>query len=173
MTTSRRIVDSPIGPLVLEASPRGLVAVWFGTSSTAAGESAPLDCDKQANDTGSQSCHHAESILARAAAQLDEYFSGERRVFDLPLDPGPTTPFRGRVLEELTRVPHGSTISYSELAERAGHPGAARAVGTACAANPLPIIIPCHRVVRSDGSPGQYLGGTRVKEFLLHLEAAR
>ena len=102
--------------------------------------------------------------------QLSEYFAGQRREFDLPLDLSGVTPFRAEVLRALMRVPYGETTTYAELARAVGNPKAVRAVGSACATNPLPILIPCHRVLRTDGSLGGYRGGEAAKRFLLRLE---
>lgn len=102
--------------------------------------------------------------------QLREYFAGERREFDVPLDLSGVTPFRAEVLRALMRVPYGETTTYAELARAVGNPKAVRAVGSACATNPLPILIPCHRVLRADGSLGGYRGGEAAKRFLLRLE---
>ena len=102
--------------------------------------------------------------------QLREYLAGERKKFDLPLDLSGVTPFRAEVLRELSKVPYGETTTYSELARTVGNPKAVRAVGSACATNPLPILIPCHRVLRADGSLGGYRGGEAAKRFLLRLE---
>lgn len=105
-----------------------------------------------------------------ASRQLAEYFAGERKKFDLPLDLSGVTPFRAEVLRALMRVPYGKTTTYTELARAVDNPKAVRAVGSACATNPLPILIPCHRVLRADGSLGGYRGGTEAKRFLLRLE---
>lgn len=105
-----------------------------------------------------------------ASRQLAEYFAGERREFDVPLDLHGVTPFRAEVLRELAKVPYGEITTYAELARAVGNPKAVRAVGSACATNPLPILIPCHRVLRADGSLGGYRGGTEAKRFLLRLE---
>ena len=102
--------------------------------------------------------------------QLEEYFAGRRRRFDLPLDLRLAHGFRRQVLEELQDVAYGTTVSYSDLARAAGSPRAVRAVGSACATNPIPIVIPCHRVLRHDGSLGGYGGGVEVKRALLELE---
>ncbi len=105
-----------------------------------------------------------------ASRQLREYFAGERRQFDLPLDLSGVTPFRAAVLRELAKVPYGETTTYAKLARAVGNPKAVRAVGSACATNPLPILIPCHRVLRADGAIGGYRGGEAAKRFLLRLE---
>jgi methylated-DNA-[protein]-cysteine S-methyltransferase len=107
------------------------------------------------------------------ARQLDDYFAGRRRRFEVPLDWRLSTGFRSTVLHHLaTDVDYGRTASYAALAALAGNPKAVRAVGTACATNPLPVVVPCHRVVRSDGAMGNYAGGVEAKRILLELEAA-
>jgi methylated-DNA-[protein]-cysteine S-methyltransferase len=110
--------------------------------------------------------------LDRAAAQLDEYFAGRRHSFELPIDLQLAHGFRRNVLVHLRDIAYGTTASYASIAAAAGSPAAVRAVGTACATNPLPIVVPCHRVVRSDGSIGQYLGGTDTKRALLAMESS-
>ncbi len=110
--------------------------------------------------------------LDPVARELDEYFAGRRRSFDVPLDWRLTHGFRRDVLRELSRVGYGVTLSYGQLADAAGNPRAVRAVGTACGMNPLPVVVPCHRVIRSDGSLGNYGGGVEVKRALLELEGA-
>jgi methylated-DNA-[protein]-cysteine S-methyltransferase len=101
---------------------------------------------------------------------LEEYFAGRRRSFDLPLDHALSSGFRAQVQRLLPGIGYGRTRTYKEVAELAGNPRAVRAVGTACATNPLPLVVPCHRVLRSDGGLGGYLGGTEAKEALLALE---
>ena len=101
--------------------------------------------------------------------QLDDYFSGKLQAFSLPLDPHGTT-FQQRVWEQLTLIPYGETISYSELAQRAGSPRGARAAGMACHNNPIPIVIPCHRVIGKNGSLTGFGGGLNLKEKLIDLE---
>ena len=108
---------------------------------------------------------------ALATQQIAEYFAGERRAFDVPLNLDGVTEFRAEVLRALMEVPYGETTTYGELARAVGRPKAVRAVGSACATNPLPILIPCHRVLRSDGALGGYRGGTEAKRFLLALES--
>ena len=107
--------------------------------------------------------------LLEAADQLNEYFSGKRKRFDLPLSYGGSE-FRTSVLDALRRIPYGETRTYAEVAEEVGSPRAYRAVGTACAENPLPILIPCHRVVPSSGGVGSYAGGSALKRRLLDFE---
>lgn len=108
--------------------------------------------------------------IAVARRQLDEYFAGRRRAFDVPLDWALTAAFRRDVLRATARIPYGETTSYRQVATEAGSPKAVRAAGSALATNPLPILVPCHRVLRTDGSLGQYLGGEAAKQQLLTLE---
>ena len=108
-------------------------------------------------------------VLAEAAEQLEEYVSGSRKQFDLPLH-AEGTEFASSVWEEISKIPYGKTVTYSELAGRIGNPKAYRAVGTACGNNPIPIFIPCHRVVPSSGGIGSYAGGSLMKHKLLALE---
>ena len=110
-----------------------------------------------------------DCLLLRAKAQLDEYFAGTRKRFDLPLH-AEGTAFQKKVWAALETIPYGEQRSYQNIADQLGRPGAARAVGAACGANPLPIVVPCHRVVRSDGALGGYALGTDVKKSLLELE---
>ena len=114
----------------------------------------------------------APDRVAAAARQLDEYFAGRRQGFDLPLDLRLSAGFRRSVLDQLRRIEFGATRSYAEIAAAAGSPRAVRAVGSACATNPIPVVVPCHRVVRTDGSPGGYVGGLDAKRSLLALERA-
>jgi methylated-DNA-[protein]-cysteine S-methyltransferase len=110
--------------------------------------------------------------LDDVARQLDEYFAGRRTAFDVALDRRLSAGFRRTVLDHLAAISYGCTESYAQVAVATGHPRAVRAVGTACATNPLPVVVPCHRVLRSDGSLGGYLGGLEVKRALLELEGA-
>jgi methylated-DNA-[protein]-cysteine S-methyltransferase len=110
--------------------------------------------------------------LDDVARQLDEYFAGDRRSFDVGLDWRLSSGFRATVLRCLPDVTYGHTASYADVARRAGNPRAVRAVGSACATNPLPVVVPCHRVVRADGAIGGYLGGPAAKAYLLAREAA-
>ena len=115
---------------------------------------------------------HAPKRLDEVAGQLDEYFAGRRHAFDLPLDWTLSKGFRSVVLHTLPGIGYGHTASYAAVARLTGNPNAVRAVGSACATNPLPVVVPCHRVVRSDGAMGGYLGGVEAKRMLLGLEAA-
>lgn len=160
-----RAVDTPVGSLLLAATERGLLRVVYpnvGHDSALAELAAAV----------SPRILHAPGRLDEVARQLDEYFAGRRQVFDVPLDLRLATGFRRAVLAHLPEISYGRTASYAAVAEAAGSPRAVRAVGTACATNPVPVVLPCHRVVRSDGSSGGYVGGTSAKQTLLTLEAA-
>ena len=109
-------------------------------------------------------------VIVEACKQFDEYFAGERQTFDLPLSPQGGTPFQQKVWNQLKKIPYGQTISYAQLAQAVGNPKACRAVGSANGKNPISIIIPCHRVIASDGSLGGYAGGLKMKKQLLDLE---
>jgi methylated-DNA-[protein]-cysteine S-methyltransferase len=162
-----RIVDTPVGPLLLAATEQGLVRVAY---TAVQGEDAVL---QSLADRVSPRVLHAPARLEPVARQLVDYFAGRRQRFDVPLDWRLATGFRATVLHHLaTDVDYGQTASYAVLAALAGNPRAVRAVGTACATNPLPVVVPCHRVVRSDGTMGNYAGGVEAKRTLLDLEAA-
>lgn len=121
------------------------------------------------DSTDSSHIGHKNAIIEKTISQISEYLEGKRRDFSIPLRPEGTA-FRLRVWNELRRIPYGDTITYKELAERIGSPGACRAVANACGANPLPIIIPCHRVIASGGKSGGYTGGLDIKLSLLEIE---
>ena len=112
---------------------------------------------------------YSEKPFAEARKQLTDYFAGKRKTFDLPVRPGGTE-FQRRVLDELQRIPYGVTVTYADIAERVGNPKAVRAVGAANGRNPIPIVIPCHRVIGSDGKMTGFGGGIPTKEALLRLE---
>jgi methylated-DNA-[protein]-cysteine S-methyltransferase len=160
-----RTVDSPVGSLLVAATERGIVRVAFASE----GHDAVLETLAARLGPG---ILRAPARLDPAARELDEYFAGRRRAFDLPLDLSLAKGFRLEVLEHLRGIGYGRTETYTEVALAAGSPRAVRAVGSACATNPLPVIVPCHRVLRSDGSLGGYLGGLDAKRALLDLEAA-
>ncbi|MGH8824202.1 MAG: methylated-DNA--[protein]-cysteine S-methyltransferase [Jiangellaceae bacterium] len=159
-----RTIETPVGTLLLAATDRGLVRVAYGR-----------DHDKALQALAEKVSPRVLSAPARldgAAREIDEYFGGTRRTFDVPLDFRLATGFRLGVLTHLPEIPYGHTESYAQVATATGHPNAVRAVGTACATNPLPVVVPCHRVVRSDGSFGGYVGGSDAKRTLLTLEGA-
>jgi len=158
-------VDSPIGPLLLAATEAGLVRVAFATED----EDEVLET---LAEQVSPRILRAPGRLDLAARELDEYFAGDRRAFDLPVDLQLAHGHRRAVLDHLRSIAYGTTESYAEVAAATGSPRAVRAVGTACALNPVPLVVPCHRVVRRDGTPGRYRGGEAVKRTLLALEAA-
>ena len=159
------VVTSPVGPLLLAATELGLVRVAYASE----GHDAVLD---GLTRTMGPRVLRSPAALDTVARQLDEYFAGERHTFDVPIDLRFTRGFRRGVLEHLREIPYGRTESYAMVAVAAGSPRAVRAVGSACATNPLPVVVPCHRVVRTDGGMGGYLGGIEAKEFLLRLESA-
>lgn len=158
------VVDTPVGPLLLAATEVGLVRVAYASED----HDAVLASLAR---TVSPRVLRRPAALEAVARQLDEYFAGRRRTFELPLDLRASHGFRRGVLEHLREIPYGRTESYAAVAAAAGSPRAVRAVGSACATNPLPVVVPCHRVVRSDGGMGGYLGGIATKEYLLDLEA--
>ena len=159
-----RTVDSPVGALLIAATPVGLVRVAFGNE----GHDGVL---QNLSDRISSRVLHAPARLDAVARQLDEYFAGQRHSFDVPLDWQLSQGFRRVVLEHLAHdIEYGSTASYGTLARLSGSPKAVRAVGTTCATNPIPVVVPCHRVVRSDGTMGGYRGGPAAKRALLDLE---
>ena len=160
-----RTVDTPVGSLLLAATEAGLVRVAY------ASENHDRVLESLSDRISPRILHHP-ARLDDAARELDEYFDGRRRAFSLNLDWRLSAGFRETVLRHLSDIGYGRTASYTTVAELAGRPKAVRAVGTACATNPLPVVVPCHRVVRSDGSMGGYLGGMDAKATLLELEAA-
>ena len=160
-----RTIDSPVGTLLLAATTVGLVRVAFDIEDHDAVLTALAG-------SVSPRVLRAPARLDAAARQLDEYFGKRRTAFEVPVDLRLTEGFRRSVIEHLRGIGYGSRESYAAVAAAVGNPHAVRAVGTACAHNPLPVVIPCHRVVRSDGSTGQYVGGPTAKSALLALEAA-
>lgn len=160
-----RTVDTPVGALLLAATPAGLVRVAYDVEdhtavlATLATRISPRIL-------------RAPQPLDAAARQLEEYFAKRRTTFDLPVDLQLADGFRRSVVEQLRAIGYGDRASYAAVAAAVGSPRAVRAVGSACARNPLPVVIPCHRVVRSDGTAGQYVGGPAAKAALLDLEAA-
>ncbi|MFC5723039.1 methylated-DNA--[protein]-cysteine S-methyltransferase [Streptomyces gamaensis] len=159
-----------IGPLGLAASADGLLQVVFGADT----RTAATAVDRLARRLGgapSPAPSPAHDVLAAASQQLTEYFAGGRTVFSVPLDWSLSSGFARRVLRELAaHVPYGTVVGYQHLADRVGEPGAARAVGAAMGGNPLPVVVPCHRVVESGGGLGGFGGGLETKRALLALE---
>jgi methylated-DNA-[protein]-cysteine S-methyltransferase len=162
--TAHATMPSPVGELLLVASDAGLIAIRF--------EWNQHGVDPRASSVPSTDASGAEArILAEARSQLDAYFAGAQTEFDLPLDPrGP--PFQQKVWAALREIPFGRTISYLELARRTGDPKAVRAVGAANGRNPIPLVVPCHRVIGADGSLVGFGGGIDRKRWLLHHEGA-
>jgi methylated-DNA-[protein]-cysteine S-methyltransferase len=148
-------IESPLGPLLLAADDAGLRQILF----VHRGHPAKPD----------PTWHEDSALLQPVIRQLRAYFAGELEIFDLPLAPE-GTPFQLNVWHQLRDIPYGQTISYGELAHRVGNPKAARAVGLANGSNPIPIVIPCHRVIGSNGKLTGYGGGLPIKEKLLALE---
>jgi methylated-DNA-[protein]-cysteine S-methyltransferase len=145
-------MDTPVGHLVLESDGDVLIGIWLPSQAT----------------TTRGDGHDAPPVLKDTATQLEEYFAGERTGFTVPMELD-GTPFQKDVWAELTRIPYGETISYGELARRVGRPSAPRAVGQANGRNPIPVIVPCHRVLASTGIGG-YGGGLPMKRTLLAVE---
>ena len=158
-----RTLDTPVGTLLLAATEQGLVRVAYDVE----GHDAVL---ATLASRVSPRVLAAPGRLDPVARELDEYFAGSRRAFDAPLDRRLSSGFRAEVLRHLPEIGYGHTESYAQVAAAAGNARAVRAVGSACATNPLPVVVPCHRVVRSDGSIGGYAGGPAAKRALLTLE---
>ena len=157
--------DSPFGTLLLAATKRGLVRVAFPE------ESVDATLERLAVRI-SPRIVEAPGPLDDMRRELDEYFDGRRRQFELPLDWTLVGPFGRRVLDVASEIPYGGVLSYAEVAAEAGSPRGSRAAGNALGANPIPIVVPCHRVLRSGGTLGGYGGGLARKQFLLELEGA-
>jgi methylated-DNA-[protein]-cysteine S-methyltransferase len=160
-----RTLDTPVGTLLLAATPAGLVRVAYPVEGH----------DQVLQSLATQISPRVLSAprrLDEAAREIDEYFAGRRHRFDLPLDHRLSSGFRREVLAQLPSIGYGRTASYGTVAAAVGHPKAFRAVGTACATNPLPVVVPCHRVIKSGGELGNYRGGPAAKRLLLELEAA-
>lgn len=157
-------VDSPFGPLLAAVTPRGLIRLSYHRESM--------------EEVVEQLCRSTKRVLEvpsrldEVRRQLDEYFDGSRSRFDVPLDWSFAGGFTRKVLRATARIPYGQVRSYTQVAVSAGSPRASRAAGNALNSNPMPIIVPCHRVLRGDGSLGGYGGGLEVKKYLLKLEEA-
>jgi methylated-DNA-[protein]-cysteine S-methyltransferase len=158
-----RTLDTPVGTLLLAATPAGLVRVAYSIEGH----------DQVLQSLAARISPRVLSSPRRldaAAREIDEYFAGRRHRFGLPLDHRLSSGFRREVLAQLPSIGYGRTASYATIAAAVGHPKAFRAVGSACATNPLPIVVPCHRVIKSGGELGNYRGGPAAKRFLVELE---
>jgi methylated-DNA-[protein]-cysteine S-methyltransferase len=158
------VVDTPVGPLLVAATRRGVARIFFDPDPE-------RQLDGLARSFGRRVLRSAASVDP-ARRQLEEYFAGSRAAFELDVDLRVDAPFAREVLAELANVPYGQTTTYGALAAKVGAPRAARAVGTVMNRNPIPIVLPCHRVVGASGSLTGYGGGLHVKEHLLRLEGA-
>jgi methylated-DNA-[protein]-cysteine S-methyltransferase len=159
-------VDSPFGPLLLASTPRGLVRVNLPTYD-------PEETLEELAARISPRVLEAPTRLDDARRELDLYFEGKLTEFDLPIDWQLTDGFRKKVQRAIARIPYGQTRTYTDMARSAGNERAVRAAGTACGSNPIPIVVPCHRVLRTGGGLGGYGGGLPMKEALLDLEGRR
>jgi methylated-DNA-[protein]-cysteine S-methyltransferase len=161
------VIDTPAGRVVAAATARGLVRLAYEDWNDGVDrivEALALSLSPRILEQ--------PAALDAVARELDEYFAGRRRAFDLALDWSLCTPFARRVLRATLRIPYGQVATYGAVAERAGSPGGSRAAGNALGSNPMPIVVPCHRVVRAGGALGGYTGGVERKELLLGLEHA-
>jgi methylated-DNA-[protein]-cysteine S-methyltransferase len=158
-------VDSPFGPLLIATTPRGLVKLSLPNYD-------PAETLEDLAARISPRVLEAPARLDDVRRQLDRYFEGRLHEFDLRLDWRLTDGFRKRAQQAIARIPYGKTRSYTEIARSAGNERAVRAAGTACGSNPIPIVVPCHRVLRSGGALGGYGGGLPMKEALLEMERA-
>lgn len=161
-----RSISSPLGELFLAATETGLCRVaWFTPESAFV-----IELEEQWQRPAIRDTDQRDSVLADAARQIARYFERRQRTFDLPLDLARTRPFQREVLLELVKVPYGQVVTYGELAALCGRPRAARAVGGAMRSNPLPIVVPCHRVLPSAGGLGGFGGRPELKQQLLEIE---
>jgi methylated-DNA-[protein]-cysteine S-methyltransferase len=151
--------DSPLGPMTLAASEQGLVGIWFNGQ-------------KHMPDTSAWPVQARHGLLLQAQQALQQYFAGQRQLFDLPLDLRQGTAFQKQVWRGLLCIPCGATMAYASLAAHIGRPAAVRAVGAAVGRNPISIVVPCHRVVGANGALTGYAGGLERKTALLQLEQA-
>jgi len=158
-------VDSPFGTLLVATTPRGIVKLSLPNYD-------PGEALEDLAERVSPRVLEAPARLDEARRELDLYFEGRLTEFDLPIDWQLTAGFRGRVQRAIARIPYGQTRSYAEMARSAGNERAVRAAGTACGSNPIPIVVPCHRVLRTGGALGGYGGGLPMKKALLELEGS-
>ena len=158
-----RVIDSPVGPLWIAVGPKGVVTIHYGDEPSH-GELARI---VRTYGPGVLPDPKRADPVAR---ELDQYFEGKRRTFSVPVDLSPLTAFQRRILGATARVPYGEVATYATVAAQAGNRQAARAAGAALGSNPVPIVVPCHRVLASDGSLGGYGGGLAAKRRLLQME---
>jgi methylated-DNA-[protein]-cysteine S-methyltransferase len=159
------LIDSPVGPLYVAVSEKGVADITFG-------QGLSEDRFRESLQARGFKAVHDPKAASFVTRQLSEYFSGRRHDFDVPIDLSGVTPFTKSVLNATAHVPYGQVQSYQDIARTIGQPGATRAVGNSLNRNPIPVIIPCHRIVRSDSSLGGYGGGPEKKQILLKLEGA-
>lgn len=158
-------VDSPLGTLLAAVTPKGLVTLAYPNQE-------PDDVLEYLADTVSPRIIEAPTKIDAVKRELDEYFAGKRKRFDLDIDWRLSAGFTRKILRAATRIPYGSLLTYRDIARKAGNEKASRAAGNALGSNSIPIVVPCHRIVRTGGSLGGYTGGLGKKEFLLELEGA-
>jgi methylated-DNA-[protein]-cysteine S-methyltransferase len=156
-------VDSPLGKLLVATTAKGLVRISFHS------EAEDLVLDELARRV-SPRVVKAPGKVAPVARELDEYFEGRRRAFDVPVDWALVGPYARKILRATAAIPFGQVSTYREVARKAGNPAASRAAGNALGSNPIPVVVPCHRVLRTNGGLGGYAGGLDKKELLLRLE---
>ncbi|MDE3112049.1 MAG: methylated-DNA--[protein]-cysteine S-methyltransferase [Chloroflexota bacterium] len=157
------VIDSPVGPLWVAVGPQGVSTIHFGREPSA------WELRRLVRLFGAAIVPDRARV-SRLARELDQYFAGRRRAFEVPADLRGLTPFQGRVLRRTSRIAYGDLATYKTVARSAGNERASRAAGAAVGSNPIPIVVPCHRVVASDGTLGGYGGGLDVKRRLLALE---
>ncbi len=162
-TVAYRVIESPLGPLWVAVGPRGVLSIHYGA------DPSPRELARIVRAYGPGVLPDARRIDP-VARELDQYFAGKRRAFDVEVDLSPLTPFQRKVLAATARVAYGDLTTYARVARAAGNERASRAAGGAIGANPIPIVVPCHRVVATDGTLGGYAGGLDAKRRLLQLE---
>lgn len=162
-TVGYRVMDSPLGPLWIAVGPKGVLAIHYGAEPDA-GELARIV--RRYGPGVLPDARRADAV----ARELDQYFAGKRRSFDVPVDLTPLTDFQRRILRATAQVDFGEVSTYAKVARKAGNDKASRAAGQALGGNPIPIVVPCHRILASDGSLGGYAGGLEAKRRLLQLE---